>query len=114
MSLKDSIIQSQDLPLTKVEVPEWNCTVYLRTMNGFERDSYGRASWDYDNDKVNPNIQSMLLVRCICDEKGERIFVDNDVELLAKKNAMVLERLYLLADKLNCVTKQSVDDLAKN
>ena len=40
MGLRDDILQIDDLPTESVEVPEWGMTLFVRSMNGCERDQY--------------------------------------------------------------------------
>jgi hypothetical protein len=55
-----------------------------------------------------------FLARCLCDEKGARLFTDAEVEQLAKKSAKVMSRVWAKAMEHNALTDKDVEELAKN
>jgi hypothetical protein len=117
----DGILGEDDLPIEKVLTPEWKShpVTYIRTMGGIERDAYEVESYELGADgkdyTVNrKNVRARLLVRCISDEKGNRLFTDDQAEQLGKKSAKVLDRLFSVAQRLNGLSKQDVDELVKN
>ena len=55
-----------------------------------------------------------LLRRCLCDEKGETLFTNDDLSALGEKNALVLDRLFTECMKLNGFAKDAVEEAAKN
>jgi hypothetical protein len=117
MSLRDQIVNASDCQREAVKVPEWNCTVYIRNMTAHDLDSWQCETYETNGTdvKVNrQNIRSRLLVRCIVDEDGKRVFKDEEAHELGAKNTKVIERLYKVAEKLNAVTAKDVEDLAKN
>jgi len=113
MDLKNHILSVADSPLEKIAVPEWDCAFYLRNMTGTERDSWELAS--FRDGKISPeHFRAKLLVRCIADEQGKRVFTDEDAAALSGKSSQVLLRLYDVAARLNGIGVKAVDDLAKN
>jgi len=59
-------------------------------------------------------VRAKLVAKCLCDEKGERLFAETDIPQLGEKSAAVLDRLFSECMKLNRFSKEDVDDLAKN
>lgn len=113
--LKDQILSCEDRPApVPVSVPEWPCkTVHVRVMSGAERDSYDQSN--YERSKRNePISRAELLVRCICDESGNRTFEDKDAPALARKNAIVLDRIWDQARRMNGMTAEAAESLEKN
>jgi hypothetical protein len=55
-----------------------------------------------------------LLVRCLADENGNRIFSDEEFEALGSKSAKVIDKLFAIAQKVNGIGQEDVDDLTKN
>lgn len=114
---KDSILAYR-AKLTPVEVPEWGGTVYVRVMSGAERDAFEDETFKINGKNVElnrKNARARLLVRCITDEGGERLFNDNgDADRLGAQPADVLDRVYAVAAKSNGLSKADEDDLAKN
>lgn len=117
MSLRDQINAADDLELEAVEVPEWNCTVFVRNITGDEIDAWQAETYQVNGINVLVNKKSLrarLLVKCLVDETGQRIYADDQAEELGAKNNKILVRLYEVAERLNAVTKKDVEDLAKN
>jgi hypothetical protein len=113
MNLKEQILKASDCPLKPITVPEWDCTLYIRTMSGAERDTWELTA--FKDGKVSPeHFRAKLLVRCVCDEHGQRVFSDTDAADLSSKSATVLVKLYDVAAKVNGLTKSDVDELTKN
>lgn len=107
---KSKILAANDAKLDKVSVPEWGDDVYIKTLTGSERDMFEES---YSSEKMK-NFRSRFLVLTLCDEAGERLFTDADVDLLGKKSALVLNRLFEKAWSLNAFREQDVEDLGKD
>jgi hypothetical protein len=113
MSLRDQILGADDLPVEEVEVPEWGVTVRVRTMMGYERDAF-EASVVQGEKRNLDNLRARLCAMCIVDEDGNRVFSESDAEALGRKNAGALDRVFAVAQRLNGMSKQDVDDLVGN
>jgi hypothetical protein len=111
MITRDSILSTTDLNREPVPVPEWGGDVFVRTMTGRERDAF-EASCNGGADM--DNIRARLLVRCLCDEHGNRLFTDGDTEALGNTPAAPLVRLFAVAQRINKLSKQDFDELSKN
>jgi hypothetical protein len=110
---REKILSSQDLETEEVEVPEWNGSVFIKGMTGTERDAFEQSI--VDGKKTNlVNIRSKLLVKCICDENGERLFDEKDVDVLGAKSAAALDRLFEVAQGLNGMSASDVESMEKN
>lgn len=110
---RDKILKADDLKKERVHVPAWNGDVFVRTMTGKERDAFegevireGRASTD--------NIRARLLVRVLVDEEGNRLFKDEEADLLGEKSTDALEELVNVAQMLNAMTNDDIEGLKKN
>lgn len=114
---KDAILAAADLKTETVMVPEWGGEVIIRAMRGSERDAFEVALFvgEGENRKFQgEHVRAKLLVQCIVDEKGERIFSDADVVALGARNAAVLDRLYDIASRLSGIGKKDLDAAVKN
>jgi hypothetical protein len=117
MLSREQILAVDDLKREVVKVPEWNTEVIVGTMSGTDRDAFETAIFETkgDNTKQNfKNLRAKLLVKTIVDEKGERIFTDADIEALGKKSAKALNRIFQVAQKLNGIGQEAVDEMTKN
>ena len=112
---RDAILESLDLGLEQVDIPEWGGTVCIREMTAAERDALGSGYLkDKEAGAEMENFRAKLLVRVICDENRNRLFADDDIVILGCKSSAVLDRLFTVANRLNGTAPEAVDDLAKN
>ena len=114
---RESILEANDTKIKMVSVPEWGGDVYVRTMTGVERDDFEAEMYVRRGDTFEANrynLRARLLYRCICDESGARLFTKKDVDALGKKSAKALDRCFTVAQKLNGLTSEDVEELEKN
>ena len=109
---REEILSFDDSKLEKVSVPEWGGDVFVRMMNGNERDAY--EEWCTSVKRSLIGVRGRLAALCIVDEKGVRLFSDDDIESLGEKSAAALERIVSAAMKLNAVSDGDIEELTKN
>lgn len=118
MSLSaEQILKADDLgDLKVVKVPEWGGEVHVKIMDGQSRDR-----WELMTAKAlekpganGVNVRASLVVACACDEKGKRLFTDNQVALLGKKSATALDRIYDVAKRINRLEDTDIQELEGN
>jgi len=114
MSLKDTILGASDLTREPIEVPEWGCTVYVATMPGHDRNKWSSDAFDEAGTTERGKMRAGLLVHCLTDERGAKLFTPEDATALEGKNAAVLARLFAVAIRLNGLGTEAVDADAKN
>jgi len=110
---KDQILKAKDVKFVDVDVPEWGGVVFIKTLTGTERDAF-EESIIRDGKANLTNIRAKLCVRTIVNEKGERLFADNDIAVLGAKSAKALDRIFAAAQKLNGITAEDIEELEKN
>lgn len=118
--IREQILAQPDLTQVPVDVSEFwsglDDQLYVRKMSAAERSSY-ELSMDF-NDEGTPqdrlNIQTKLAVRALVDKDGDRIFGDDDLDLLAAKNSEALQMIFEAAAEVNGLTKDSIRALEKN
>lgn len=115
------ILAADDASFEDVPVPEWgqDAHVRVRSLSGEERDAYGKSITRVTGKGKNESrevileaAREKLVARVLVDEKGERLFTDADVAKLAKKNAEVIERLFVVAQRLSGLAPDSIEELA--
>lgn len=120
MLTRDDILQAQDMTIEKVEVPEWangkakDAFVYVRNMTGKERDAFEKTIVQQRGKKsvVNlENFRAKLFVHSVCDESGELLFTDQDIEALSAKSAAPLQRVFDVASRLSAISGRDVEEL---
>lgn len=110
---RDQILSADDLGLLKVSVPEWGGDVYIRVMSVGERDAY-ENEWIRKKDTGVDDFRTKFLVRCLVDEKGQRLFDNGDVSKLSSKSAKVMNRVWQAAMEHNNLSDADIEELAKN
>lgn len=92
-----------------VEVPEWGGTVYLRIMTAGERDAH-EIEWMVAKEKGGgvSDFRTKMLVRCLCDAEGKRLFSDAQIEGLKQKSGEVVDRLWKKSMVVNGLTDAAV------
>lgn len=104
-SILAAINAAADIKVEKVAVPEWKTDVYLKVLSGTERDAFEAS---YSDEKMK-NFRVRFLVLTLCDESGERLFDDEQVTILGKRSALVINRLFEASWKLNMLSQEAVD-----
>lgn len=108
MSLRDTILATDDLPKKKIKIPEWGVDVYIATLKSVEREQ-----WE-NNAKSEKEIRENLVVLVALDESGKRIFTKEDIPALKEKNSKALDRICTAAIEHNKIRKEDIDELEKN
>ena len=114
---RDEILQAQDLPTEDVPVPEWGGICRVRGLTGAERDAFEQSIVEQrgKDTRMNlRNIRAKLVAMCVVDEEGNRVFRDEDAELLGKKSAAALNRVFEVAQRLSGLRPEDVEELAGN
>lgn len=116
---RDQILKAKDLKTEVVKVSEWhkNGEVIVSTMTGTARDEFETSLFNKKGKDTATNLVNMrakLLVMCIVDKDGKRLFTEVDINRLGAKSAKPLDRCFTVAQKLNGIGAEDVDDLVKN
>jgi hypothetical protein len=130
MSLKDDIFAADDVRYEVVPTPEWApkvTSVVVRSLMSDERDEFEtsilvekkerrRSGRTRTVHKVDSKaLRAKLAVRAICVAEGNpsRVFTNADADILTKKSAAALDRIYEAAQKLCGFTEDDADELGK-
>ncbi len=118
LTKQEIIFATDDLPRERVEVPEWpDVELYVRTMTALERDKFEaeQISTRGDEPVVNlKNLRARLCVVTVVDADGVRVFADDAAEALGEKSSRAVDRLFSVAQRLNGLGPDDVEDLVKN
>lgn len=116
MGLKEEILGLADRKVEEVAVPEWGGRkVRLMEMSAADRDDWELARFsEAKAGQAAKNVRAGLVARCIVDEQGVRLFADADIAALGAKSAKALDRLFDVCQRLNAISKQEAEELAKN
>ena len=114
---KTAILAADDLQTEELEVPEWGGAVRVRSFTGRERDAFeaSMVRGDGRDRKVDlTNMRARLVGLTVIDEAGQRLFTDEEVDLLGAKSGAALDRVFAVAQKLNGLSGADVEELSKN
>ena len=119
MDIRSAIQNADDKPLKPVVCSTWSSngwdgTIYVRTMTGRERDEFEHAVSKATRKNDNRGLKLRLVLLTCCKETGELLFTDEDIDWLADKSAMELDRLANAALQANGFSEKDVADLEKN
>ncbi len=107
---KKEILKASDLKIELVAMPEWGGSIYVRGMNGAERDRF-EQEW-MDNKLKTKSPRAFLCALCICDEAGKGLFTEQDVAELSDKDGVALARVFDVAMRLSGLS--GVEEIEKN
>jgi hypothetical protein len=122
--LRDAILSKEDVVIEPLVIPEWGgITVYVRTMSSGDQGKF-RAQSMRKIPTADPNVTKeefddrffteKLAVYTVCDEEGNLVFTPEDIPELAKKSAVVMQRIFEVAARLNGLREKDVEAAAKN
>jgi hypothetical protein len=105
-------------PVEAVEL-EGHGKVFIRGLQADERDAYEQTLIETGPDgrtrvkRVQRNVRASLVVRCLVDENGERMFKDNDVEAIGAVDASVVDKLWDVARRLSGMDAEANEAMAE-
>jgi hypothetical protein len=111
------ILNANDLALNRVDVPEWHGYVFVRSMTAAERDEWELYLISHrtpDGELNFRNVRATLVANTCCDSAGSLLFTPDQVDALAQKCGRAIVRVYEATQRLNAITDDDVQELAKN
>ena len=90
---------------------------FIKGLTAAERDDYEQTLVETTPDgrtrvkRKQRNMRASLVVRCLVDESGERLFTDKDTEALGNVDGAVIDKLWDVARKLSgmAVSEEEVE-----
>jgi hypothetical protein len=114
VSLRDQILNSNDIPKELVKVKEWNTEIEVRGMTGAER----TRILDLAQDEKGMNLQMVypeIVISTAFDPiSGEKIFSPEDRTALLSKSANALDSLATVGMRLSGFLAETSNDLGKD
>jgi hypothetical protein len=113
--LKDKIKTSQDVRAEKVPIPEWDVTIEVRTMKAIDRARLLKNCVDAKGAVIREKFQAGLIIAsCFDPETGEKIFSDDDYDLVMDKSAGPVEYLSGIAMRISGLNRETMETAEKN
>lgn len=117
MLTKAQILEVNDIDTEIVSVPEWKGDVKVKMMSGSERDLFESSIFEQkgkDLQRNMNNLRAKLISKCLIGEDGNRLFSDKEIDLLGRKSAKALDRIYEVCVRLNGIGAKEIEELTKN
>jgi hypothetical protein len=114
VSIRDQILNSNDIPKELVKVKEWNIEIEVRGMTGAERTrilDLAQADGGMNLQMVYPEI---VISTAFDAETGEKIFNPEDRTALLSKSANALDALATVGMRLSGFLAETSNDLGKD
>ena len=111
---KKQILSAEDKRTEEINIPEWGGSVIISTISGTARDAFEQSLVDGKGNYKPKNVRAKLLIASCVNEKGAPLFTKEDIVALGNKSGAALDRLFAAVQKLNAVTDEDVEELAKN
>lgn len=130
--LREKILSIKDTKVEKVHIKAWGTDVYLRSFTVADRCAFEAETTmktkeikEEGSNEVSvvpaetPSEQAMrmyALFACfvLCDEKGQRLFKDDEVAKFHDKSFEALEEIFDAGKKLNGISDETVEQAEKN
>jgi hypothetical protein len=113
---RESIRSSKDSVLEEVAVPEWGGNLWVKSLNGAQRDAFEgslvKTSGKGKRSMTYADIRAKLVAKTACDKDGNLLFTDQDVSWLTLKSASALQRVFEVAQRLSGITEADVSEMA--
>ena len=119
-SLSREQILGTPLPTEVVDVPEWDGKIRLRGLSARDRDEYEQSLLEVGRDgttrvkKHHDNVRASLVVRCLVDENGERLFTDDEIGAVGTLDGAVINRLWQKARELSGMGEEAEEQAAED
>ena len=114
MLKREEILACVTLKQEVVEMPEWGGNVKVSEMSGAMRDDWERSLRDRDSSGKFISPRARLVMFTVVDDQGDRLFQDGDIPAIGKLSSEALERICLVAMKLNGLGNGDVEAAKKN
>jgi hypothetical protein len=116
MSLRDKILQAQDIPSEKMHVKEWDVELLIKGMTAGERITLMQNAFDQDTQQVNmAAVYPDIVVSCVHDpESGESLFSPADKDALMSKSSAAIEAIAAVGLRLSGIGSEEQDAAGKD
>lgn len=98
---KTAILEASDLKTETVTVPEWGGDVIVRSITALDRYALIDFAMGADGTIVRDKFVIGLLAASLVGEDGNRLFTNDEIQLLAGKSFTAIDRLIEVANRIN-------------
>jgi len=114
MSLRDKILNADDLTKEEMVIEAWDVTINVCSMTGKQRSKLLQRAKDRGDEGLE-DFYSEILAMTVRDPKtNELIFSEKDYDALMGKNIKILEEIVNKSLELNGLGNKSIEEAEKN
>lgn len=118
-NLKDKIKAVQDIQKHVINLsdkwPEWDIVIELRTMKAIDRAKLLKTCVDPKGNVISEKFQAGLIAASYFDpDTGEKVFTEDDYEMIMDKSAAVIEYLASRAMEVSGLNREALTAAEKN
>jgi len=114
MSIREQLLALK-IPTATVKVAGIDGLVSLRGLTAGERDLWEQEVFSQrDIKKGVKNIRASLVVRCLTDETGVRLFTDTEIAQVGAMPSSVIDKLYEHCQRLSGLGAKDAEELEGN
>lgn len=115
MSLRDKILNADDITSEIIDIPAWEVQVEVRSMDGRSRTRLLKMASDAEGNIDMEVVYPEMILLCAFDpETGERIFKESDRDAVLSKSAGPVELLALAAMRVSGMSSDAMDEAGKD
>ena len=101
-----------ELEFEQIEIDIKGDKYIVKEMNAKDAGEYESSLYTVVGQTVKyntKNAKEKLVLRTLCEVNGDRIFGDNDIALIGKLPASVVDKVFQIASKLNGLEKEGTE-----
>lgn len=116
---KNDILKERAISVYPVIIEEWGGTVYVRVMNGAQRDEWDkwlmeRRSEDGSKLEDPTGFRARLVISTLCDSDGSLLLEPGDLESLQNQTASIIAIVFDEAMRVNGLSEDEEEEIEKN
>lgn len=109
------LAKKNSLPRQEVQIPEWEGSVWVRSLTVGERDQIdSEFNAARNKGKTPDNLRARMIIKGCCDEQGQALFTEADLAEINKLPATVLEKIFDSILRINRIGAGAVEEAEKN
>jgi hypothetical protein len=114
MLKREDILLKTSLKSEVLTIKEWGGDIIVSEMSGTSRDAWEQSLRSKDDTGRIISPRAKLVAFTVIDDKGNRIFKDEDIDLIGKLSSSSLEEVCAVAMRLNGLGANDVEEAKKN
>lgn len=107
------ILELDDRKVEELFIPEWDKTVRIAEVSADIRDELEQYLAEQATSKGYKHIRGVMAAASLVDENNDHLFKISDADKLGKKNAMALDRIFEVANRLNKIFGAEKEQIKK-